>query len=293
VIVPVFFTWRVADALRFHTAVRDAENARGKLDALVTSARNSVLGRHAFADLIAGESGGSPLSGLEKEMLDLAAGDARDQLGLELLSTGISQIQLPEANTASVFRRMRAERKREATQYRAEGRAKATEMKAETDKEATGLIADAKRQAEEIRGKAEAEASAIYATAHGKDPEFYRFLREMQSLRSIADRNTTVILDTGVAPFQWLKSTETGTSPLAPAASPNAPVAPSSAPGNANPPKTPDAPSSNPLPPGVPPFFTAPLETLGQTTPPAPTISPMPSAAVTPPVSVAADSTVR
>lgn len=297
VIVPVFFTWRVADALRFHTAVRDAENARGKLDALVTSARNSVLGRHAFADLIAGESGGSPLSGLEKEMLDLAAGDARDQLGLELLSTGISQIQLPEANTASVFRRMRAERKREATQYRAEGRSKATEMKAETDKEATGLIADAKRQAEEIRGKAEAEASAIYAAAHGKDPEFYRFLREMQSLRSIADRNTTVILDTGVAPFQWLKSTETGSSPLTPAGPANTPVAPASTPGNSLPPKPPGTPASDPLPPGVPPFFTAPLETLGQVAAPSVTASAAsagaPSAAVAPPVSVAADSTVR
>lgn len=257
VIVPVFFTWRVADALRFHTAVRDAENARGKLDALVTSARNSVLGRHVFADLIAGESGISPLSRLEKEMLDLAASDAREQLGLELLSTGISQIQLPEANTASVFRRMRAERKREATQYRAEGRAKATEMKAETDKEATGLIADARRQAEEIRGKAEAEASAIYAAAHGRDPQFYRFLREMQSLRSIADRNTTVILDTGIAPFEWLKTTETGASPTAPAI----------------PPAAPGQPSSEPAAPTAPPFFSVPLETLGQTAaslPPAP-----------------------
>lgn len=230
VIVPLFFTWRVADALKFHTAVQDVENARNKLDALVTSARNSVLGRHVFADLVAGEAGGSPLTGLEKEILELAAGDARDQLGMDLLSTGITQIQLPEANTASVFRRMRAERKREATQYRAEGRAEATSMKAETDKEATGLIAEAKRQAEVIRGKAEAEASSIYAGAHGKDPEFYRFLREMQSLRAIADKNTTVILDTGIAPFQWLKSTESGPPPLAPPASPGTGPAPEPAP---------------------------------------------------------------
>lgn len=256
VIVPVFFTWRIADALRFHTAVQDAENARSKLDALVTSARNSVLGRHVFADLVAGEAGGTPLSGLEKEMLDLASGDAREQLGLELLSTGITQIQLPEANTASVFRRMRAERKREATQYRAEGRSEATAMKAETDKEATGLIAEARRQAEEIRGKAEAEASAIYANAHGKDPEFYRFLREMQSLRAIADKNTTVILDTGIAPFQWLKSTEVDSRLPIPPPSPAAPAAPTS--------PAPAAPPSGSFP------FTIPLETLGQAAPVAP-----------------------
>lgn len=208
VVVPVFFTWRVADPLLFHTSVRDVENGRSKLDALVTSARNSVLGRHAFADLVAEEGDGASLPGLEAEMLALSASDAREQFGIELLSTGITQIQLPEANTESVFRRMRAERKREATQYRAEGRAKAAEMKAEADKQATGLIADAKRQAEEIRGQAEAEASDLYAQAHGQDPSFYRFLRELQSLRTVVDRNTTVVLDTGIAPFHWLKSVE-------------------------------------------------------------------------------------
>jgi len=222
VIVPMFFTWRVTDALLFHTAVRELSAASAKLDALVTSARNSVLGRHDFADLMLLEGGGLPA--LEAEMHALAAGDAAKQLGVELISTGITQIQLPEANTESVFRRMRAERKREATQYRAEGRAKAAEMKAETDKEATRLIADAKRQAEEMRGKAEAEASAIYAAAHGKDPQFYKFLRELQSLRTVVDKNTTVILDTSVAPFHWLKASEPG--PVANGPTTSAPAAP-------------------------------------------------------------------
>lgn len=222
VIVPVFFTWRVADPLRFHVAVGDTSNATAKLDALVTSARNAVLGVHPFGDLVAAEGRDSMLPDLESEITRLAAGDAREHLGIELISTGITQIQLPEANTESVFRRMRAERKREATQYRAEGRAKAAEMKAETDRESTGLIADAKRQAEEIRGKAEAEAAGIYASAHGEAPEFYRFLRELQSLRTVVDKNTTLILDTGVAPFHWLKENESK-SPVSPSPPPSSP----------------------------------------------------------------------
>jgi membrane protease subunit HflC len=216
VIVPVFFTWRVHEALTFHTAVRDFEPARQKLDALITSARNTVLGRHDFADLVGDERAGASIPALEKEILTLAAPDALKQLGIDLTTTGITQIQLPEANTESVFRRMRAERKREATQYRAEGRAKAAEMKAETDKQASFLIADAKRQAEEMRGKAEAEAAAIYAAAHGKDPAFYRFLRELQSLRTVVDKNTTVVLDTSVAPFHWLKVKEGDGNPVKP-----------------------------------------------------------------------------
>jgi membrane protease subunit HflC len=214
VIVPVFFTWRVTDPLLFHTAVRDLEPARQKLDALITSARNTVLGRHDFAHLVGDEREGATIPVLEKEILALAAPDALKQLGITLVGSGITQIQLPEANTEAVFRRMRAERRREATQYRAEGRAKAAEMKAETDKQASFLIADAKRQAEEVRGKAEAEAAAIYAAAHGKDPAFYRFLRELQSLRTVVDKNTTVVLDTSVAPFHWLKSTEGAENPV-------------------------------------------------------------------------------
>jgi membrane protease subunit HflC len=226
VIVPVFFTWRVHEALTFHTAVRDFEPARQKLDALITSARNTVLGRHDFADLVGDERAGASIPALEKEILTLAAPDALKQLGIDLTTTGITQIQLPEANTESVFRRMRAERKREATQYRAEGRAKAAEMKAETDKQASFLIADAKRQAEEMRGKAEAEAAAIYAAAHGKDPAFYRFLRELQSLRTVVDKNTTVVLDTSVAPFHWLKVKEGDGNPVKPVESPPTSPAP-------------------------------------------------------------------
>ncbi len=208
VIIPVFYTWRVEQPLTYHNSVGSVPLANEKLDALITSARNSTIGTHKFAELIAPVGSPTNLPSIESDILALAAPDALAQLGVRLLSTGITRIQLPEANTESVFRRMRAERKREATKFRAEGRSQSTTMKAETDKEATRLIADAKRQAEEIRGKAEAEAAALYATAHGSDPEFYRFLRELQSLRTIVDKNTTLVLDTSIAPLHWLKNTE-------------------------------------------------------------------------------------
>jgi membrane protease subunit HflC len=208
VIIPAFYTWRVEDVLTYHNSVGSVALANEKLDALITSARNSIIGTHAFAELIAPVGSPTNLPIIEKDILALAAPDALAQLGVKLHSVGITRIQLPEANTESVFRRMRAERKREATKFRAEGNAQSATMKAETDREATRLLADAKRQAEEIRGNAEAEAAALYAAAHGSDPEFYRFLRELQSLRTIVDKNTTLVLDTSIAPLHWLKNTE-------------------------------------------------------------------------------------
>lgn len=137
---------------------------------------------------------------------DAARDDSAKNLGIELVDTGVLRFALPQANTEAVFRRMRAERLQEAARYRAEGRAQAETLRAETDKETAVLMADAKRYAEETRGRAEADAARIYASAHGEDVGFYTFLRELQSLRTVVDRNTTLVLDTDSAPFRLLKN---------------------------------------------------------------------------------------
>jgi membrane protease subunit HflC len=210
VVVPMFYAWRVADAVKFLASVGTEEGAEEKLDAILTSARNAVLGRRSFEELVAAGSQQSVLAQLEEEILRDAADDSAKHLGIELADAGILQIKLPQANTEAVFRRMRAERKREASQYRAEGRSKAETIRAETDKEVAMILADAKRYAEETRGKAEADAARIYAEAHGRDVQFYEFLRQLQSLRSVVDRNTTLVLDTSVEPFSLLKTGHRG-----------------------------------------------------------------------------------
>ena len=44
VIVPVFIAWRIVNPQRFLEAIGSTENARAKLDSLVSSAKNTVLG---------------------------------------------------------------------------------------------------------------------------------------------------------------------------------------------------------------------------------------------------------
>ncbi len=221
VIVPMYYAWRIADPARYLARVGDSASATEKLDALVTSARNAALGRHAFEDLVSLRDGKNSLATLETEIAAAARPDAEKNLGIALVDLGILQVNLPQANTESVFRRMRAERKREASHVRAEGRREAETARAETDKEVAILLADARRYAEETRGTAEAEAARIYAESHGQDPAFYSFLRQLQSLRSVVDKNTTLILDTDAAPFALLKTGPSATSsPLLPASRP-------------------------------------------------------------------------
>ncbi len=212
VIIPVFIAWRVAEPLKFLQSLGTPAAAPAKLDSLATSARNALLGRHDFQDLVSTDPARSRLAGFEQSLAEAIRPQAREAFGIAIEQVGLKRIALPEANTSYVFERMRAERGQYAARYRAEGRREAEELRARTDAEKTVLLAEAQKYAEETRGRAEAEAARIYAEAHAQDPVFYAFTRELEALRRVAKSNTTLVLDTGTSPF----------TPLRPTASPGA-----------------------------------------------------------------------
>lgn len=206
VILPMYTAWRIEDPLRFLEALGDPSTAPSKLDGLITSARNAVLGQYDFAQLVSTQPDQLKLAEIERRVLETTQPQARSAFGIRIEEVGLKRIALPEANTLYVFERMRAERAQYAAQARAEGRREADDLRARTDAQRTVLLADARRYAEETRGRAEAEAAKTYADAHGRDPEFYQFLRELQTLEAVARENTSVILDANDAPFRLLKS---------------------------------------------------------------------------------------
>ncbi len=207
VIVPVYVAWRVADPLRFLESVGSAANARAKLDSLVTSAKNTVLGNYEYHQLVSTNRAAVKLDAIEEEIVALVAPQAQQSFGVAVATVGIKGLTLPEANTKFVFERMRSERAQFAAKFRAEGRQAADEIRARTDAERTVLLAEARQFAEETRGHAEAEAAKIYAAAHAQDPELYRFLRELETLRQVTGTNTTLVLDGNAAPFHHLRGT--------------------------------------------------------------------------------------
>ena len=205
VIIPVYVAWRIDDPLKFLQSLGSADNARSKLDGLVTSARNTVLGGYDFTQLISTNRDEVKIPEIEHTITALVAQQAKQSFGIAVEQVGIKRLTLPEANTQFVFERMRAERAQFAAQYRAEGQQRADEVRAKTDADKTVILADARKYAEETRGKAEAEAARIYAAAHEKDPSLYKFLRELDALRQITATNTTVVLDTATPPFDLLR----------------------------------------------------------------------------------------
>jgi membrane protease subunit HflC len=206
IIVPVFVAWKVTDPLKFLEAIGGTENAENKLDSLVGSAENSILGSYDFKQLVSADPGDVKIPEIEDKLTGNVSTQAQNSFGITIEQVGIERITLPEANTMSVFDRMRAERSQFAEQYLAEGRQEADAIKAKTDAQKTVILADAQKEAEIRRGEAEAEAAHIYSQAQNQSPELYLLLREVDTLKKTLNQNTTLVLDANAPPFDLLKS---------------------------------------------------------------------------------------
>ncbi len=208
VLVDGYLLWRVVDAILFVEAIRTGENAIDRLLDLYLSSAGVIISnkaRDAFIGL-----------GLEHEDLDVASREllariapvARENYGIEVIKAGIVEYTLPMENRPSVIQRMKAERARIAARYRSEGEEAAMRIEALAINEHEQIIAAAHAEATTILGQAEAEAMALLAKAYQEDPEFYRFIRALDSYDLIIDKNTTLMLPADNELFKYLDSKE-------------------------------------------------------------------------------------
>ena len=203
IVAESYATWRVTDPLLFYETVRDAPGAEARLADMLASELGVALGKYTLSSLVTVNTADMQLP----TMMDQVKGnvDSRtDQYGFAVTDVRLKLITYPEANQASVFQRMRAERERIARQLRSEGAEEAAKIRAEAETEAATIRAEAQREAEMIRGAADAEAIRIYAESFGKDEEFYRFLRTLQSYAAFIDEGTTLILPADSELLQFL-----------------------------------------------------------------------------------------
>ena len=130
----------------------------------------------------------------------------RDEFGIEMIDVRIKRADFPEAVTASIYTRMRAERNRIAAGFRAEGEEQDRRIRADTDRERDVILAAAEQQSNEIRGQGEAEAISILAGSLNRDPELFAFLRSLESYQRIIRAQDTIILSSDSPLFDYLAS---------------------------------------------------------------------------------------
>ena len=174
-VVDAFTRYRIVDPLKFYQTVRTEARVRDTLGQVVASSLRRVLGSVTFTDVVRDKR-----EDLMKRIAKTVNEEGKDY-GLEVVDVRIKRADLPEQNSKSVFDRMRAERDREAAEFRAEGAAAANKIRATADREATVIKADAISTSEQMRGEGDAERNRVFNDAYGRDPEFFAFYRSMQA----------------------------------------------------------------------------------------------------------------
>ena len=187
-IIDNYVRWRIVDPLLFLQTVRAIPTAKTRLDDIVYSELRQELGNHDMHEII------TEAREFIMEKVTLASNEETNKYGIEVIDVRIRRVDLPRENEASIYARMEAERKRQANKFRSEGEEEAQKIRAATDRDKTVILAEAYKTAQQIRGEGEAEALDIYATSFSKDPDFYEFLRTLETYEKVIDKKTTLVL---------------------------------------------------------------------------------------------------
>jgi len=222
--------WRIADPLKFYQTVIDERGARGRLDDIIDSTVRDLVTKRLLIEAVRSTNRvleAPESSDIDKEFVQESAFEriatGREELrqniyesakrempkyGIELIDVQIKRVNYVNEVRGKVYERMVSERNRAAEQLRSEGQGKKAEIEGHTDKELKSILSDAYRQAEIIKGAADKQATDIYAAAYDSDPEFFSFMRTLDSYLESAGKDTTVILSTDSEYFSLFKKTQ-------------------------------------------------------------------------------------
>ena len=189
VIVDSFVKWRIVDVRQFYTSAGGSIlQANNRLGEVILKRIRDEFGKRTIQQVVSGE---------RAEIMDelrVAASDQADELGIEIVDVRIKRVDLPEDVGQSVYNRMRAERLEVAKRFRSEGEEQARVLRANANKDREIIIAEADREAQITRGSGDARATEIYASAFGKDREFYKFYRSLSGYRTAFGSTSDILL---------------------------------------------------------------------------------------------------
>lgn len=225
-VVDTFARYRIDDPLSFRQTAGTEEAFVGRLAPIVISALRNVLGETSLIDLLSKDR--TALMARIRELTNVQV----TRFGVQVVDVRIKRADLPPENMEAVFRRMRAERLREANELRAQGDEIAQRIRARAEREARVLIAEAERDAEKLRGEGDAIAIETIAKVAEPAPEFFAFYRSLQAYRrALADGRTSYVISPNSEFFRFFGRLGLGregapaTPPAPAAARPQAPPA--------------------------------------------------------------------
>jgi membrane protease subunit HflC len=222
--IDTYARWRISDPLLFFQRVRDERGAQSRIDDIVDGETRNAIANYDLIEIVRTTNREFEMSdemmildissvltkiqtGREKiaEIILEKSSNVTPEYGIELKDVRIKRVNYVDEVQRKVFDRMIAERQRIASKYRSEGDGKSAEIRGQKERELKRIQSEAYRRAQEIKGKADAEATTIYAGAYNSDPEFYSFMKTLETYRETIDENTILMLTTESDYLKYLK----------------------------------------------------------------------------------------
>jgi membrane protease subunit HflC len=222
--VETYARWRIVDPLKFYQNVGDERGAQSRLDDIIDGQTRNAVASFDLIEIVrstgrefqvtedlAGIGSAEAMapvrsgrSAIAKIVLDKAA-QITPSFGIEVEDVRFLRINYIDSVQQKVFERMTSERKRIAERSRSEGQGKAAEIRGQKERDVLAASSEGYKKAQEKKGAADATSTAIYARAYGRDPEFYQFMKSMETLQTSLDEKSWLILSTDSELLKYLK----------------------------------------------------------------------------------------
>ncbi|RIA47776.1 protease modulator HflC [Dichotomicrobium thermohalophilum] len=200
-VVDAFARFRITDPLLFYQAVTNETVARSRLSSTLDASLRRVLGAADFQTVVRDQRD------VMMERINEDVNDQAKEFGIEVVDVRLKRVDLPQANSEAIYRRMQTERQQEAAEIRAQGKEAAQRIRSEADRKATIIKAEAERDAQILRGEGDAQRTKIFADAFGRDEDFFAFYRSMQAYeKGIKADDTRMVLSPSSPFFNYFSS---------------------------------------------------------------------------------------
>ena len=221
IIIDAFARWRISDALQFYKSAKNEMLAQSRLDDVLDGAVRDEIANRTMVEIVRSSNRvmliqdveSSNVNVNEKYSDDLKIEGARLKIidsilesvstrlidldmGIEILDIQLKRINYTPEVQDQVFNRMISGQNQIAEKYRALGEGKKQEIRGKQVHKLKEIISGAYLKAQKIRGGADAQSTKIYADAYGKSPEFYNFIKTLETYKHTIDSTTQLILST-------------------------------------------------------------------------------------------------
>ena len=221
IFIDAFARWRISDALQFYKSAKNELLAQSRLDDILDGAVRDEIANRTMVEIVRSSDRVMVIQDVEsssvnvnnKVIEDFSAKGARLEIvesilesvskrllelkmGIEILDVQLKRINYTSQVQEQVFKRMISGQNQIAEKYRAQGQGKKQEILGMQVQRKKEIISGAYLESQKIKGEADANATRIYADAYGKSPEFYNFIKTLETYSNTLDSSTQFILST-------------------------------------------------------------------------------------------------